>query len=77
VSDAWDRELVESHLMLLADIAANTARSRSSSRRTMGKRRKKTDFTEQRERIREVRELVERSRKLREQREAEERKKTG
>ena len=39
----------------------------------MAKRRKKTDFTEQRERIREVRELVERRRKLlREQREAEE-----
>jgi hypothetical protein len=44
----------------------------------MGKRRKKTDFTEQRERIREVRELVERRRKLwREQREADERKQTG
>jgi hypothetical protein len=44
----------------------------------MAKRRKKTDFTEQRERIREVRELVERRRKLlREQREAEEGRKTG
>lgn len=43
----------------------------------MAKRRKKTDFTEQWERIREVRELVARRRKLREQREAEERKKTG
>jgi hypothetical protein len=43
----------------------------------MAKRRKKTDFTEQRERIREVRELVERRRKLlREQREAEEGRKT-
>jgi hypothetical protein len=44
----------------------------------MAKRRKKTDFTEQRERIREVRELVERRRKLlREQREADEGRKTG
>lgn len=44
----------------------------------MAKRRKKTDFTEQRERIREVRELVERRRMLlREQREAEEGRKTG
>ena len=25
VNDAWDEELVASHLMLLADIAANTA----------------------------------------------------
>lgn len=41
----------------------------------MAKKRQKTDFTEQRERIREVRELVARERaKLREQREAEERK---
>ena len=40
----------------------------------MAKKRKKTDFTEQWERIREVRELVERRRKLlREQREADER----
>lgn len=39
----------------------------------MAKRRKKTDFSEQWERIREVRELVERRRKLmRERREAEE-----
>lgn len=44
----------------------------------MAKRQKKTDLTEQRERIREVRELVERRRaQLREQREAEERRKTG
>jgi hypothetical protein len=43
----------------------------------MAKKRKKTDFTEQRARIREVRELVERERaRIREQRErdAEERK---
>lgn len=41
----------------------------------MDKKRKKTDFTEQRARIREARELIERERaKLREQREAEERK---
>lgn len=26
VSDAWDEEFVTTHLMLLADIAANTAR---------------------------------------------------
>jgi hypothetical protein len=25
VSDAWDKELVATHLMLLADIATNTA----------------------------------------------------
>jgi hypothetical protein len=44
----------------------------------MAKKRKKTDFTEQREHIREARELVERQRRLlREQREAEERGKTG
>ena len=44
----------------------------------MAKKRKKTDFTEQRERIREVRELVERRRaQLRERREAEERRQAG
>jgi hypothetical protein len=44
----------------------------------MAKRRKKTDFSEQWERIREVRELVERRRRLlRERREAEEGKKAG
>ena len=38
----------------------------------MAKRRKKTDFTEQRERIREARDLIERERRrLREQRERE------
>jgi hypothetical protein len=26
VTDAWDREFVTTHLMLLADIAANTVR---------------------------------------------------
>ena len=26
MADGWDQELVESHLMLLADVAANTAR---------------------------------------------------
>ena len=36
----------------------------------MAKKRKKTDFTEQRKRIQEVRELVERRRKLRRQSEA-------
>jgi hypothetical protein len=44
----------------------------------MAKRRKKTDLSEQWERIREVRELVERRRRIsREQREADERKKAG
>jgi hypothetical protein len=44
----------------------------------MAKKRKKTDLSEQWERIREVRELVERRRKLlREQREAEERRGTA
>jgi hypothetical protein len=36
----------------------------------MGKKRKKTDFTEQRKRIQEVRELVARRRKARERDEA-------
>jgi len=41
---------------------------------TVAKKRKKTDLSEQWERVREVRELVERRRKLlREQREADER----
>jgi hypothetical protein len=39
------------------------------SRRTMAKKRKKTDFTEQNARIKEARELIERERaRLREQR---------
>jgi hypothetical protein len=42
---------------------------------TMAKKRKKTDFTEQWQHIREARELIERRRKLmRERRETEERK---
>jgi hypothetical protein len=41
-------------------------------------KRKKTDFTEQRARIKEARELIERERaRLREQREAEAQRKTG
>ena len=64
--------------MLLADIAANTALIAELLEEDDGEEAKKTDFTEQRERIREVRELVERRRKLlREQREAGEGRKTG
>lgn len=44
----------------------------------MAKKRKKTDFTEQRARIEEVRELVERERaRIREEREREAREKAG
>ena len=44
----------------------------------MAKKRKKTDFTEQRERIREARELIERERtRLREQRERDGQSKAG
>ncbi len=44
----------------------------------MGKKRKKTDFTEQRARIKEARELIERERaRIREQREREAGEKAG
>ena len=64
----WDRELVLVELGLVADILANTERIFELIGRTMAKNRK-TDFTEQRERLRQAREIIDREwAKLREQR---------